>query len=135
MPPVTRMVTKHRKKQQKIIDLVKCVIREQPDQKERALNCDGHGVYRKEFYKGKIPDEWMCEMDSLVSTHEGIFDHQYNTFTADGIGSLCFHHWVSRQIRAVDSSFEFDQKIGRGFQAQAIYSAVRDWANARDERE
>ena len=79
MPPVTRMVTKHRKKQQKIIDLVKCVIREQPDQKERALNCDGHGVYRKEFYKGKIPDEWMCEMDSLVSTHEGIFDHQYNT--------------------------------------------------------
>lgn len=87
-------------------------------------------MYRKEFYTGKIPDEWMCEMDSLISTHEGIFDHQFNTFTADGIGSLCFHYWVSRQIRAVDSSFYFDQKIGRGFQAQAIYTAARDWANA-----
>ena len=69
----------------------------------------------------------MCDMDTLITTHSDIYDNNFQMISAQGIGSLGFHYWVAHNIIAVDPSFSYMEKIGRGFQAQEINAAARQW--------
>ena len=129
MPPTGKR-KRERQQHQEVVELVEHALKCQPDQNGSALNGDGHAVYKKDFYRGKIPDEWTCQMDNLLELHTGLYDDDFNRIDAEGIGSLEFHYWLARQIRMIDSTFRYETKIGKGAQARAIREAAQNWVKS-----
>ena len=90
------------------------------------MNGNGHSVYSIMFYTGKVPDEWIEQVKLLTSMHS-FFDNTGQPVRCEAIASLDFHYWAAKQISQVDPSFSYEEKLGRGTQAEAIQEAVQLW--------
>ena len=95
--------------------------------KERVFDGDGHSIFLAEHYLNGSPAKYHSEIATLVRCH---CDGYYNdgSLGPTGIWALDFHFWLARKIICADNNFTFERKIGKGFQAQSIYSAAQKWA-------
>ena len=94
--------------------------------REKILNGNGHSIYRPDVFYRVIDNTFHTELDALNKEHVGAFYHNCGS-ERTGIWGLEFHYWIAEKISTVDTNFYFAQKIGKGFQAQAIYSAAKAW--------
>ena len=120
MPPMTRQQTCDADKRA-IRNLIRQCIH------EKLINGNGHSIYSPDIFYRVIDNMFHTELDALNKEHVGAFYNNGNP-TPTGIWGLEFHYWIAEKIREVDPNFRFASKIGKGFQAQAIYSAVKAWA-------
>ena len=101
---------------------------------EGLINGDGHSIYPPEFYVGQGFD---CE--HLTTEFESDTSSPKTTIYKDGVPqekvrgiyALDFHYWVAGQCGLVCGE-DYDEKYGRGSQAQAIATALARWANQKE---
>ena len=101
---------------------------------EGLINGDGHSIMDAQYY---LEHGFDCE--SLVTEFESDTSSGKTTIFKDGeiqdkvkgIWSLDFHYWVAGEC-GLARGVDYDEKNGRGFQAQVIATALAKWANRKE---
>jgi len=96
---------------------------------------DGHTLFRPEHYASLVSEESLRKA-RLVTTHKSdlsspkstIFDNNGNVVKElTAVYNLSFLYWLASQVGVEHDGGSYN---GRGSQAQAIVSALIDWANS-----
>ena len=101
---------------------------------EGLINGDGHSIYPPDFYVGQgfdcehLTTEFESDTSSPKTT---IFKNGVPQEKVTGIYALDFHYWVAGQC-GLASGVDYDEKYGRGSQAQAIASALAKWSAEKE---
>jgi len=97
-----------------------------------------HFVNAPKEYIDEIVDKLYVENEFVPNTVgwsesavDGVFPLNervpFRATTRKAIDGLDFHNWVASKVLAVDPTFRYESKIGRGWQARVIRDAVREW--------
>lgn len=95
--------------------------------KADVFDGDGHSIFLAEHYLKGSPAKYHSEIEKLVRCHRNGYCND-GSLGPTGIWALEFHFWLASKIKSADKNFTFEHKIGKGFQAQTIFSAAHKWA-------
>ena len=100
----------------------------------QVIDGDGHSIMDPAFYTdaGFDCEHLATEFESDTSSPKTtIFKNGVPQEKVTGIYALDFHYWVAGQCGLARGE-DYDDKIGRGSQAQAIASALARWSAEKE---
>ena len=101
---------------------------------EGLIDGDGHSIMDAQYYleHGFDCEHLATEFESDTSSPKTtIFKNGVPQEKVTGIYALDFHYWVAGQC-GLARGRDYDDKIGRGSQAQAIASALAKWSAEKE---
>jgi hypothetical protein len=101
---------------------------------EGIIDGNGHSIMDPTFYTdgGFDCEDLITEFESDTSSPKTtIFKDGEVQEKVKGIWALDFHYWVAGQC-GLARGVDYAEKYGRGSQAQAIASALAEWAKQKE---
>ena len=99
-----------------------------------VIDGDGHSIMDPTFYTdaGFDCEHLATEFESDTSSPKStIFKNGVPQEKVTGIYALDFHYWVASECGLMRGR-DYDDKIGRGSQAQAIAGALQRWSKQKE---
>ena len=99
-----------------------------------VIDGDGHSIMDPTFYTdaGFDCEHLTTEFESDTSNPKStIFKNGVIQEKVKGIWALDFHYWIASECGLMRGK-DYDEKIGRGSQAQAIAGALQRWATDKE---